>query len=229
MNATRSMELLYNLTDWIVRMLAVNLLWIIFNIPIIFLLINLFLAKSTNELIAIGIILWGIVPFLFFPATTSLFAVVRNWVLKKQDLPIIHSFWKFYKENYTRSMIAGIIIGFMWLIAIVDYYFFTAQISVYFKYPFIVIFIYLFVYTLHFISGTVHFETKLFTSLKNALFITIGSPISNLGLSILNGVIIYISFNYFTFIIPLFIGSIIALISFLGFYKIYIRVEESKP
>lgn len=159
--------------------------------------------------------------FLFFPATTSMFAIMRHYLLKKEHMRIIPSFLKFYKENYIRSMTGGIIIGSMWLIAIVDYYIFTAQ-SVYVKYPFFIIFIGLFVYTLYFISGTVHFEAKLFTSLRNTLFITLSHPILNFGLGILMIFVIYGSFNYFTIIIPLFIGSLIALTSFSVFYKIFL-------
>ncbi|KAA0965561.1 DUF624 domain-containing protein [Sporosarcina sp. ANT_H38] len=221
-----SMGMIYNVSEWVIRYLIVNLLWFIFNIPIVFLLINLLMVKNTNEIIAICIIIFAIMPFLFFPATTGMFAVIRRWFMNERDIPIIRSFWKYYKENYVRSMTGGLIIGGMWLIFAVDYYYFTVRVSESFKYLFIFLFIFLLAFTLHFISTTVHFESKLFKSLKNSILITIGSPILSLGLGIITGLIVYVSFNYLTFIIPLFMGSLLALVSFSIFYKVYLRIES---
>lgn len=183
------------------------------------------MAKKPDEFILIGLIVLMILPFLFFPATTGMFAVIRGWVMNSHDTSIITSFLKYYKENYIRSMIGGFIIVLIWLIFIVDYYFFTTHVNGHFKYLFIFLAIFLIAFTLHFISGTVHFEAKLFTSLKNALFITIGSPILSAGIGIINVLVIYISFNYLTVLIPLFIGPLIAIVSFYGFYKVYLKID----
>src|SRR5690625_3128492 len=220
------MGMLYHLSDWIFRMLIINLLWFIFNIPVVFFLIHLLLIKNTNGFIAIGLIVLAIMPFLFFPATTGMFSVVRNCVLVKQSSKIVRAYWKAYKEKYIISMIGGIVIVIIWLIVIVDYYVFTTYISASFKYLYLFIFIYLLVFSLHFFSVVVHFEATLFNDLKNALFITFGSPILSIILAILNIVIVYVSFNYMTFIIPLFIGSLVALVSFFGFYRVYLTIQK---
>ena len=226
LDSNGSMGTLYNASEWIIRYLIVNLLWFIFNIPIVFLLINLLMVKNTNEIFAICIVIFAVMPFLFFPATIGMFAVVRKWFMNEEDIPITRSFLKYYKENYIRSMTGGIIIGGMWLIFAVDYYYFTVQVSESFKYLFIFLFIFLLAFTLHFMSNTVHFESKLFKSLKNSLFITIGSPLLSLGLGIVSGLIVYVSFNYLTFIIPLFMGSLLTLLAFSIFYKVYLTIES---
>ena len=226
MDSNGSMGTLYNVSEWIIRYLVVNLLWFTFNIPIVFLLINLLMVKNTNEIIAISIVIFAVMPFLFFPATIGMFAVVRKWFMNERDISVTRSFLKYYKENYIRSMTGGIIIVGMWLIFAVDYYYFTVKVSEAFKYLFIFLFIFLLAFTLHFMSTTVHFESKLFKSLKNSLFITIGSPLLSLCLGIVSGLIVYVSFNYLTFIIPLFMGSLLALFAFSIFYKVYLTIES---
>lgn len=226
MDSEGSMGILYNISEGIMKFLTINLLWFLFNIPIVFFLINLLIVKDTNGFIAISIILLLLMPFFFFPATTGMFAVMRKWIMKEREIPVVRTFLQHYKANYMKSMMGGLIIEIIWLIFAADYYFFTMYVSKLFSYLFLFLFIYLLVFTLHFFSTIVHFESRLFNSLKNAMLITIGSPILSFGLGILNGLAIYISFRYFTFLIPLFTGSIIAFVSYLGFYKVYLTLQS---
>lgn len=225
MDSEGSMGIIYNISEGIMKFLTINLIWILFNVPIVFFLINLLIVKDTNGFIAISIILLLLMPFFFFPATTGMFAVMRKWIMKEREIPVLRTFWRHYKENYIKSMMGGLIIEVIWIIFAVDYYFFTIYVSKFFSYLFIFIFIYLLVFTLHFFSTIVHFESRLFNSLKNSMLITIGSPILSFGLGILNGLIIFISFRYLTFLIPLFTGAVIAFVSYLGFYKVYLKLQ----
>ncbi|UUZ79986.1 hypothetical protein LJK88_34005 [Paenibacillus sp. P26] len=45
---------------------------------------------------------------------------------------------------------------------------------------------------------------------------------------VLNGVVIYISFNVFTFLIPFFMGSLIAVVSFWHFNLIFGKLQEKQ-
>lgn len=224
LDTNSSIGKLYNLSEWLIRYLKVNLLWFIFNIPIVFLLLNLLIVKSTNEIISISIVIFALLPFLFFPATTSLFAVIRECFKNSEDIPIVRSFLIFYKENYVRSMTGGLVIGVIWIIFIVDYYYFTVYVSELFFYFFILLFTLLISFTLHFFSVTVHFESKLFKALKNSILVTIASPILSILLGVLTVLFVYLSFNYITFIIPLFMGSLISIVSYRVFYKTYLKI-----
>ena len=222
------MRLLYNILEWMMRFFVVNLLWIIFNIPVVYLLISLLLAENQSQFISLTIILVVISPFLLFPATAGMFGVIRKWIMNEREIPVVQSFWKFYKENYVKSMFGGFIIEVLWIIFIVDCYYFITYVSEMFIYLFIIIFILLFMFTVYFISTIIHFEAKLLYSLKNAMLITVGRPILSLGLGIINALIIYVSVYQITFLIPTFMGTLITLVSFAGFYKVYVTLETSR-
>ena len=76
---------LYAISEWIMKFSLINLLWILFNIPIVFLLLNLLFIEQIEELPLILIPLILLMPILFFPATTAMFAMVRGWIIKDED------------------------------------------------------------------------------------------------------------------------------------------------
>src|SRR5690625_7874619 len=66
-------------SEWIMRLFVTNLLWIIFNLPIIYVAINLISVERFNELLMIAITMGILAPLVFFHATIEMFAVIRNW------------------------------------------------------------------------------------------------------------------------------------------------------
>ncbi|MBM7573551.1 YesL family protein [Aquibacillus albus] len=215
----------YKISVWITRFAAVNLLWFIFNFPVFFFVYNLLLVETINELVVTVIILSVITPFIFFPATTAMFAVMRKWVMG-EDIKLASSYWKYYKEEYKKSVIGGMVIGCFWLLLAIDYYFYiNASQSKLFIAFFILLAFILAVFTLHFFSIIVHAQTKLFSAFKNAMYITIGSPILTIEIGLISGLILYFSFHGVAFLIPFFIGAIIAFVSFAGFLRFYSKVQ----
>lgn len=219
---------LYVITEWAMRLAVTNLLWLLFNVPIIFIGLNLLITESTGEFVFFGAIIMALLPFFFFPATTSMFALVRRWVLNEVDVPLIRSFWKYYKENYIRSMLGGLIIVFIWVILLIDYFYFVNMIHDLIKYLFYALFLFLAMFTIHFFSNTVHFQTKLFPSLKNALYMTLKNPIMSLVVTLMSIIIIIISLKVAPFLILFFTASLITCISFIAFYKISLRTNNSE-
>jgi uncharacterized membrane protein YesL len=216
---------LYRLTEWITRLAATNLLWIVFNIPVAYLTFNLFLVDTSDQLLVNLISLAILAPFIFFPATTAIFGVARKWVTGELDIKILRTFWKTYKENYVRSMLGGFVIVPLWLILIIDYVYFSKLNSPIF-YLFLAIGIFMFVFTIHFFSNTVHFHLKFFAALKNSFLLAIGHPVHTIGIAIVNAFVVYVSFNVFTFLILLGMGSIAAYSSFFIYHKIWVRSSE---
>jgi hypothetical protein len=60
------------------------------------------------------------------------------------------------------------------------------------------------------------------------LLLTIGSPILFIAVAMSSGVVIYVSFNVFRFIIPFLTGSLIAFLSFSAFYRNYLKLLSKK-
>lgn len=228
MKTDRLFSGLYVVTEWVMRLAVTNLLWLLFNIPIMFIALNLFITETTSEYIVICAMIMALLPFFFFPATTAMFALVRRWILNEPDIPLIRSFWKYYKENYVRSMLGGLIIVFIWAILLIDYFYFVNNVHDLLKYIFYALFLYLAMFTIHFFSNTVHFHTKLRSSLKNALYMTLKNPIASLIVILMNLFIVVVSVKIVTFLVLFFTASLIALLSFLVFYYISLRPKTAE-
>jgi uncharacterized membrane protein YesL len=214
---------LYIITEWATRLAVTNLLWLFFNIPIIFVALNLLITDTNGEFIFFSAIIMILLPFFFFPATTAMFALVRRWILNEVDIPLVRSFWKYYKENYVRSMLGGFVIVLIWAILLIDYFYFVNFVNDLLKYFFYALFFFVAMFTIHFFSNTVHFQTKLLTSLKNALYMTLKNPIISLIVTLMNIILVVISLKIAPFLILFFTGSIITCISFFAFFKVSLQ------
>lgn len=227
-NNSGFMGALYTLSEWIMKFSVTNLLWILFNLPIVYLLFTILFMEQLEVVFLLLIPVILLLPFLFFPATTAMFAMVRDWIIKDEGInQLIKKYWGYYKENYKRSVGNGALLTAIWVIWAADVYYFyeknTAMMIL-----FIIMGILLLVFSINLFSVTVHFHLKFSTSLKNALLLTIGSPILFIAVAMSSGVVIYVSFNVFRFIIPFLTGSLIAFLSFSAFYRNYLKLVSKK-
>ncbi|WEG11733.1 DUF624 domain-containing protein [Pullulanibacillus sp. KACC 23026] len=217
---------IYRACEWVMRFASLNLIWVIVNLPIALLIINLLNANQLSQVIfsyaAIGVL----IPFLIFPSTTAVFGVVRKWVMKEGDIKVWHSFFNFYKENYLKSMSGGLVITLMWFIVTFYLYSLYLHLGLGLLPVYILIYVVLSVFTLHFFSLTVHFDIKLLSTFKNSFLITIGRPINTLGMALVSCLIVFLSVKIVSFFLPFFIVSLIAYPSFLGFYSHLRRVNN---
>ncbi|QGH33555.1 DUF624 domain-containing protein [Gracilibacillus salitolerans] len=216
----------YRISNIITRFVGINLLWILFNLPLLYLALCTIYAQNINQLMTLGVTITILAPFVFFPSTTAMYGVIRKFILS-EEIRVFQSFLRYYKENYVRSMVGGLLIGLMWIVLIADYYYFTTFIEGWFKYLFINLALFLFVFTLHFFSLTIHVHTKLKDTFKIALLLTFGNPLLTLVLGAITVLIIYLSFNVITFLIPFFLGSLISYVSFYGFHKLFMKIHSS--
>lgn len=209
---------LYSFSTWIIKFTTTNVLWLIFNLPIVYLVLNMLSATTPDELIINFITIAILLPFVLFPATTAMFGIIRQWVIGNTDISLIRSFWKYYKNNYLRSLFGGLIITFLTVILLIDYYYFTSTNSPLF-YIFLLISMFTIVFITHFFSNTVHVNDTLFISFKNSFLLSVGNPVYTIGITIFIGIIAYISINVYTILIFLGSGSLMAYLSFLLYYK----------
>ncbi|MFJ5759892.1 YesL family protein [Neobacillus sp. NPDC093182] len=208
--------------EWIINLASLNITWLVFIFPIAYLSILLVLVEHTSQVLMIVLTIVVLSPFLLFPATTAMFGVVRKWFMK-EEIQIVKSFWRFYKENYKRSLSGGLILSFLWLVGVVDFLYMKSDVS-FVNYIVLFILAFLLLYTLYFLSDTVHTESKLTQSLKNVLIITVANPIFSFGIVLICIFILYVSFTYLPFLIILFTGPFIAILGFYGYQKVFTTI-----
>ncbi|MFB3160196.1 DUF624 domain-containing protein [Neobacillus sp. 179-J 1A1 HS] len=210
--------------EWTSKLAGINLLWVLFNFPIAYLTLSLFTVKEMWQIGFLIMTIAVLVPFIFFPATTAMFGIVRKWVMK-EEVPIFRFFWKYYKENYKRSLVGGLIFSVLWAIVGVDYYYFQTRIHLV-SYLFLFLMVWLLLITLFFFAHTVHTDTKLGQGLKNVLILSIANPIYSIGLAISSIGILYVSFTKLTFLLPFFTGGAISFLAFFAYNKVFTNIVQ---
>ncbi|WP_027954774.1 YesL family protein [Halobacillus kuroshimensis] len=220
---------LYAVSEWISRLALANLSWAAFNLPVGLLLLSLLYSSGLQEAGYLLPPLIVLLPVLFFPATAALFAQAREWVRKDEEKGSRRSFWSYYKENYKTSAAAGTFLTILWGLLVADLYYFSAVNQLLMN-VFLVLGILLFVYTINCFSVMVHYDMKARHVMKQALLITITSPVLFVAVAVSAGFMLMVSLYIFPLIIPIFTGSIIAFLSFSAFYRVYRKLNtENGP
>lgn len=178
---------LYRLLEWIVRLVYVNILWIIF--------------------ILIGLVVAG-----FAPATAALFAIIRKWLNGNSDIAIFSYFTRTFKESFFQSnVLFYLTAGFGYslyfygqIIQSFDGLIYAGLYTIWLS----VILIYL-VVSLYLFPVYVHFDLKIFNYFKYALLIGMTSPKQTILIIINTAAISFLFYIVPTFL-PFFFGSIIS-------------------
>ena len=215
----------YRISEWIMRLAAINLLWVVCSIPFAFVVLTAFVSEASAFYSSMVIALI-ISPFTLFPATSAMFGVARKWVMGDLDVPLFRTYFRTYKENYRQSMVGGILYALLIGIMIVDFQFFLKNESFrVISYAFIGLLLLVLVSLFNFFSMVVHYHMKTLQLLKNAVLITIGRPLRSFSTAVVSAFILYISFTKLTWLIPFFMGSVIAYFAFWNFYLVYQKVQ----
>ncbi|TVY08251.1 YesL family protein [Paenibacillus cremeus] len=220
----------YRISEWIMRLSVINVLWVICAFPFFLVGLLLLQAQSTDQVLQSFLLLAILAPFTLFPSTAAMFTVARKWLTGEEDAPLFKTFFRGYKENFVQSMVGGLIYALLGVILYTNFRFYGSQTGTFGILRFLVmsLTVLLMISMFHFFSIMSHLHMKLFQIVKNALLITIGNPIRSLSMIVLNGVVIYVSFTKFTFLIPFFMGSLIAVISFWHFNLIFGKLQEKQ-
>lgn len=223
----------YRISEWIMRLSVINVLWVICSLPFFFLVVSVLLNPATEEITLDVMKSWLLMlaivsPFTLIPATTAMFVVARKWVTGDTDVPLFKTYFRGYKENYLQSMLGGLLFVLLGGIIVVNYQFYGGQggmlrlLSI----LFITLFFILMAAFFHFISIMVHFHMKLFQILKNSFLVAIGHPILSISMLAVNAAIMYISVVKFNFLVPFFMGSLLATASFWHFNRSYQKMQD---
>ncbi|WP_157801923.1 YesL family protein [Gracilibacillus salitolerans] len=210
----------YVIADWVYKFSFANIIWMVCNIPIIFILVNLLLADE----IAVILVLFGMMlllsPFMFFPSTVALFAIVNQFI-QKEDVKLLSDFWGYYRRNYKKSMKIGVIFTIFWTVLIIDFFYMMRLGNVIMQYVFIVLGFFAFVYNLHVCSGAIYIDAKMRDLFKQVAVIMFGHPILSMSLGLISLTFLYLITQWLTFLLPLFLGSILVFLALLVFMKIH--------
>ncbi|WP_075037237.1 YesL family protein [Halobacillus dabanensis] len=215
---------LYTVSEWISKFSLTNLQWALFNLPVALLLLSVLNIGDRQELWYLLPPLVLLLPFIFFPATTALFAKARDWVRKDHKETADRSYISYYKENYQNSWKAGIVLTVLWVVLALDLYYFSTANSLFMN-IFLILGILLFVYTINTFSVLVHFDMNVRSVVKKSFLITFVSPVLFITVAISSGFILAISLYIFPLIIPIFTASIIAFLAFSAFYRLYLKLS----
>jgi uncharacterized membrane protein YesL len=219
----------YRVSEWIMRLSAINLLWVICSIPFFFVLFTTLVTPdaTTDTILSMFWTMAIMAPFTLIPATVAMFGVARKWVMGDTDVPLFKTYFRNYKENYKQAMLGGLIflaIGILLVMAI-PFYSSQAGIIRYLSLLFISFTVVFAGALFNFMCLTVHFHMKLIQLVRNAFIMTLGQPITSVGMLVTNGIILYISGKY-TFLIPFFMGSMSATATFWYFYRSFQRIQD---
>ncbi|KAB8127046.1 DUF624 domain-containing protein [Gracilibacillus oryzae] len=212
-------------SEEIFKFLFANLLWVLFNLPIIIISFNLLIVEEPSGLIPVIALIVLLLPFVFFPSTAAVFGVIRKFKMK-EDILLVKTFWQKYKENYVKSMVGGFIIVFIASVLIVDYFFLINFINMSFHFLLIILLSLLIVFTLNFFSIIVHIDLKTLALLRHSLLFTFANPVQTIRIALFFLVFVYVCSQFFVLLIPFYLGSIIAYHSFHVFWIRYTKIRQ---
>lgn len=215
----------YTASEWFLKMSVVNFLWFLMSLPLFtaFLIIDI---SNFSGIVLFGLAVLVFAPLLVFPATIAVFASARDWLLDDEVSP-----GKMYvahlKKNYKESVKMGFPFATIWLTWCCAYFYLRSGSNA-LDLLFLITGLALFVYTINFLSISVHYNMNGKERLKNAFFVSAGSPVLSLFILASNGVIIWISAVKLVLLVPLLTGSLSAFLAFSAFYSFTLRVKNKQ-
>lgn len=202
--------LLNFIAEWIMRLLYLNLLWILSTL--------------------LGLIVFGL-----FPATASLFTIARHWINGNDEINVWKTFWESYRKYFIKANIIGLVFLIIGWILRIDLIFFQTQsdnvLFLFLAYFSIFMFIIYMIVGLFLFPVFAHYELKVLQHFRQSFLIVFLCPME--AIMTAAGFILVYYLMYFTPALILFLG-----VSTLGvvttwttnraFNKLQLRMEKIK-
>ena len=219
------MGVIYGASEWFLKMAIVNFMWFLMSLP----LFTAFLVIDISN--AAGIVLFGALvllfaPLLFFPATAAVFASARDWLLGT-DSSTVKMYVAHLRANYKESVKMGVPFAAVWLFWYLAYFYLESG-SGAINWLFLITGLALFVYTVNFLSISVHYRMSGKERLLNAFFVSAGSPLLSLIIVAGSGLLIWITAVKLLLLLPLLTASLSVFLSFSAFYSFTLRVKNKR-
>ncbi|WKA55396.1 YesL family protein [Planococcus shixiaomingii] len=187
MNAMSS--IIYAALEWITRFAYLNLLWIVFTLA--------------------GGILFG-----FFPSTTAMFAVSREWLKGNTDKPVLQTFWNYYRTDFWKSNRLGLFVALIGLLIALDIFYIQSSTELV-SWTYIPLFAFMLLNVLflfYLFPSFVHYDIKVRSVIKNAFLLMLINPINNI-LILLTMAPLYFLMSFLPALLVIFGGSAYAFIT----------------
>jgi len=194
--------IIYQIGVWTIRLFYTNLLWFVFTL--------------------LGLGIFGIMP-----ATVSLFAVLRQWVLKKEDFPIFKRFLYHYRKEFVKSNLFGLLFLVVGFIIRVDIIFLSESSTLMLQIlsgVMLCIGLLFVIILLYFFPIYVHFDISFTQHIKYAFIIGI-SQISSTIMMIVGLIAVFCLYWYVSGLIPLFFMSLFSLNLMWFGYRSFVKIE----
>ncbi|NQD66890.1 YesL family protein [Bacillus haikouensis] len=171
----------------------------------------------------------GLVMFGLFPATIAMFAIVRKWLHREDEVPVFHTFWAVYKKEFIQSNGYSLLFIGIGYILYYDFTFISLNSGrLTFLVPVLVLILIGYIITLLFFFPVyVHFDLPFFKTLKQTLLIALTSPFEAIQILVASS-LLYGAASLLPGIIPLFTGSVLSLAVMWISLRAFEKVEKRK-
>lgn len=213
-------------SEWIMRLLTINAIWLLFNIPIVYLLMDIAFRNSVEEVFTLLIVIVCLMPFIFFPATTAMYGLIRRWIIGKGTHKLFSNFLNLYKENYMRSLLGSLPFILLWYLWLMNYRHTVIEAGSLILYVYLFVAILFFALTNYFFADLVHFELGFFASLQKILFMIIFYIHYTLGAACATIIVIVGLYLLHPILLILFSGSTVTFIYFFSYHQIYLKAQS---
>lgn len=194
----------YYVLEWVMWLLYLNLLWLLFT------------------LLGFGV-------FGLFPATVSMFAVIRQ-LLQQKDLAIFKTFFQTYKQEFFKANGVGLVLFIITYLLYMDLLFLDhipSSLFAFFQIGLLIATIIFIIVLLYIFPVYVHFDLTFLQTFKHALIIGIFSPLANL-LTIIGFIVLFFIYRWLPGLIPTFGISLIALLLMFSGLFAFNRIQEKQ-
>lgn len=166
---------LYELSTLLLKFTLTNILWIIVNLPVLVVLIQIILTTELNNLWLLLPIFTLLLPLLFFPGTNALISTIRDYVLEEKTFKLF-SFFNHYKKGYKHSFLIGMV--YTSLTTIIGYLFYlTYETHLILAMVVFVLFFYLSISVFYLLYLDVHYAMPLNWKTRQAFVFIIKHPL----------------------------------------------------
>lgn len=191
-----------------------------------------FAVRLTNlvylNLLWISFTIIGLGIFGLFPATAAMFAVVRKWV-RKEEVPIFQTFWKYYRKEVVKANLLGIMFLLIGYILFIEFQILwgTNQLAYLIaSFGVVALFIIYAIVLLYFFPVYVHFNLTKREYFKWPFIIGIIHPILTVFLIALVGFLHYFTLMTIPALLFFFGGSVTAYVITWGAAKTFSKYEK---
>lgn len=178
---------LLKVSEWIMRIAWINILWI------------------THTLL--GLVVAG-----FLPATAAMFAVIRKWMNGKLESSISKEFWQFYKKEFWKANAAGIILLVAGYILYVDLFVYEFESGSYHQILQLLVYVVAFFYMLtavFFFPVFVQYNFKWYQYMQYSILTAFSFPLRALSMAAIGYGFLFLTSKY-SGVVFFFLGSVTA-------------------